>query len=146
MSTGAATMENSRDSPQKIKNRITTWSSNPTSGYICKKLKSLSQSNICIPLFSSALFTIAKTWKQPKWLSTNEWIKKMWCIYTIYKKKEISHKKKEIQPFAKRWIGIEGILLNEMSDTERQILYDLTYMWNLKKNWTPRSRECIGGW
>ena len=38
--------------------------------------------NACSPMFTAALFAIAKTWKQPKCLSTEEWIKKMWCTHT----------------------------------------------------------------
>ena len=41
-------------------------------------------------------------------------------------------KKNEILPFAATWMDLEGIMLSEMSDRERQILYDITYMWNLK--------------
>ena len=41
------------------------------------------QKNLCIPMFISAQFTIAKCWKQPKCLSVNEWIKKLWYIYTM---------------------------------------------------------------
>ena len=41
-------------------------------------------------------------------------------------------KKKEILPFVTTWMDLGGIMLNEMSDRERQILYDFTYMWNLK--------------
>ena len=56
-------MENKMDKPQKIKNRTTVSSSNPTCGYIPKELKLLSQRDICTPMFSTALFTIAKIWK-----------------------------------------------------------------------------------
>ena len=48
------------------------------------------QSNTCTPMFIAALFTIAKTWKQPKCPSMVEWIKKMWCIY-IYNEILFSH-------------------------------------------------------
>ena len=41
------------------------------------------EKDICIPLFIAALFTIARTWKQPRCPSTNEWIKKLWYIYTM---------------------------------------------------------------
>ena len=41
------------------------------------------QKDMCIPLFIAALFTIAGTWKQPRCPSTNEWIKKLWYIYTM---------------------------------------------------------------
>ena len=45
--------------------------------------KTIIQKDICIPMFTAALFTIAKTWKQPKCPLTDEWIKKMWYIYTM---------------------------------------------------------------
>ena len=57
----------------------------------------------------SALFTIAKARKQPKCPSTDEWIKKMWYIYTIDYYSAI--KKNEIMPSAAMWIGLENIYL-----------------------------------
>ena len=45
--------------------------------------KTTIQKDTCIPLVIVALFTVAKTWKQPKCPSTDEWIKKMWCTYTM---------------------------------------------------------------
>ena len=54
----------------------------PLLGIYSKKIKTLIQKNICIPVFIAALFTVAKIWKQPKCLSMNAWIKKMWHIYT----------------------------------------------------------------
>ena len=45
--------------------------------------KNMSQKDTCIPMFLAALFIIVKSWKQPKCPSTEEWIKKMWCIYTM---------------------------------------------------------------
>ena len=45
--------------------------------------KSITPKHTCTLMFIEALFTIARTWKQPKCLSTDEWIKKMWYIYTI---------------------------------------------------------------
>ena len=80
-------------------------------------------------MFIPALFTIAKIWKQPKCPSTDEWIKKMWCIYTM---KYYTAIKNEILPFATTWMNLEDVVLNKISETERQILYDITYMWNLK--------------
>ena len=53
--------------------------------------KTIIQKDTCTPMFIAALFTIAKTWKQPKCLSTNEWIKKMWYIYNGIL---LSHKKR----------------------------------------------------
>ena len=51
-------------------------------GIYLKKIKTLIQKDICTPMFIAALFTVAKIWKQSKCLSTDEWIKKMWPIYT----------------------------------------------------------------
>ena len=50
----------------------------PLLGIYLKEMKSLSRRVICATMFIAALFTIAKTWKQPK---TDEWIKTMWCVY-----------------------------------------------------------------
>ena len=63
-------------------------------------------------MFIAALFTIAKTWKQPKCPSTDEWIKKMWYIYTIEYYSAI--KKNKIMPFAAAWMQLEIIILSEV--------------------------------
>ena len=64
----------------------------PLLGIYLKKPKTLIQKDTCTPMFRAALFTIAKTWKQPKCPSTDEWIKKLWYIY-IYNGMLLSHKK-----------------------------------------------------
>ena len=74
-------MANSMVVPQRIKNRITTWPSNSTLGYISKKTKRLIWKDTLVPMFTVALFTTAKIWKQPKCPSINKWTKKMWYIY-----------------------------------------------------------------
>ena len=81
-------------------------------------------------MFTAALFTVAKTWKQPECPSTDERMKKMWYIYTMEYYSAI--KKNEIMPFAETWMDLEIIMLREVS--QRQISYDIAYMWNLKKN------------
>ena len=65
----------------------------------------------------TALFTLVKTWKQPKCPSTEEWIKKMWDIYTMEYYSAI--KKNEIMPFAATWMDLEIIILSEASQTEK---------------------------
>ena len=64
------------------------------------------------PNFIAALFTIAKTWKQPKCPSTDEWIKKMWYIYTMEYYSAIE--KNKIMTFAATWMDLEIIRLSEV--------------------------------
>ena len=67
------------------------------------------------PVFIAALFSIAKTWKQPKCPSTEEWIQKMWYF-----------KKNEIPAFLATWIDLETIMLSEVSHTMRHQMLSLT--------------------
>ena len=67
-------------------------------------------------MFVAALFTTAKTWKQPKCPLTDEWIKKMQYIYTMEYQ---PLKKNEIMPFAATWMDLEIIILSEASQTEK---------------------------
>ena len=68
-------------------------------------------------MFIAALFAIAKTWKQPKCPSTEEWIKKMWYIYTMEYYSAI--KKNEIPAFLATWMDLETIMPSEVSHTMR---------------------------
>ena len=68
-------------------------------------------------MFTAALFTIARSRKQPKCPSTDEWIKKMWCIYTMEYYSAI--KKNEIMPFVATRVDLEKIILSEVSQTEK---------------------------
>ena len=77
-------------------------------------------------MFIATLFTIAKTWKQPKCLSTDEWIKKMWYIYTMEYYSAI--KKNKIMSFAAAWMDLEVIILIEISHTEKDKYYMLSFI------------------
>ena len=63
----------------------------------------------CTPMLTTALFTIARTYKQPKCPSTEEWIQKMWHIYTMEYHSAI--KRNEIMPFVAIWMGLEIVIL-----------------------------------
>ena len=71
----------------------------------------------CTPIFITALSTIAKLWKEPKCPSTDEWIKKMWFIYTM--EYYLAMRKHEILPFAATWMELEGTVLSEISQAEK---------------------------
>ena len=70
-----------------------------------------------IPMFIAALFTIVRSWKQPKCPSTDEWVKKMWYTYTMEYYSAI--KKNERMPSAATWIQLEIIIPNEVSQKEK---------------------------
>ena len=69
------------------------------------------------PMFIVALFTIARTWKQPKCPSTDEWIKKMWYIYIMEYYSAI--KRDEIGSFVKMWMNLESVIQSEVSQEEK---------------------------
>ena len=85
--------------------------------------KTVIQKDTCTPTFIAALFTIAKTWNQPKCPLTDEWIKKMWYIYTMEYYSAI--KNNEVMPFAAIWMDLAMMILSEI-DRERQVSYDVT--------------------
>ena len=70
----------------------------------------------CTPIFIAAL-SIGKLWKEPKCPSTDEWIKKMWFIYTMENYLEM--RKNEIWLFAATWMELEGIMLSEISQAKK---------------------------
>ena len=82
--------------------------------------KTLIRKDTCTPMFTAALFTIARTWKQPKCPLTDEWIKKMWHIHTMEYYSAI--KKNEIMSFAATWMDLEIIILSEVSQTKINII------------------------
>ena len=75
------------------------------------------QKNLCTPMFIAVQFTIAKYWKQPKCLSANEWIKKLWYIYTM--EFYTGERKKELIPFVTAWMELESVTLSEISQAVR---------------------------
>ena len=72
---------------------------------------------ICTPIFRAAMSTIAKLWKKPRCPSIDEWIKKMWSIYTM--EYYLAIRKDEYQVFALTWMGLKEIMLSEISQAER---------------------------
>ena len=79
--------------------------------------KTLLKKDTCTCIFIAALFTIAKTWKQPKCPLTDEWMKKMY-IYTMEYYSAL--KKNKIMPFAATWMEIQTLVLSEVSQKEKE--------------------------
>ena len=77
-------------------------------------------------MFTAALFTIARTWKQPKCPSTDEWIKKMWhiCIIEYY----LAKKGNETELFVVRWMDLETVIQSEVSQKEKNKYRMLTHI------------------
>ena len=88
--------------------------------------KTLIQKDTCTPMFIAALFTIVKTWKQPKCPSTDECIKKMWHIYTREYYSAIERNKTELSVV--RWMDLESVIQSEVSQKEKNKYRMLTHI------------------
>ena len=71
------------------------------------------EKDTCIPMFIVTLFTIARTWKQPRCLLTDEWIKKLWYVYTMEYYSAI--KRNTFESVLMRWMNLEPIRQSEVS-------------------------------
>ena len=114
MSFGTTTMENSMEVPQKLNIELLYDPEIPLLGIYLNK--TFLEKDTCTPMFIAAPFIIAKTWKQPKCPSMDEWIK-MWCIYTVENYSAI--KKNKIMPFATTWMELEILILSKVSQKEK---------------------------
>ena len=72
---------------------------------------------ICTPMFIAAMATVTKLWKEPRCPSMDEWIRKMWSIYTM--EYHASIRKDEYPTFVATWMGLEEIMLSEIIQAER---------------------------
>ena len=91
--------------------------------------KTIIQKESCTTMFTAALFTIARTWKQPKCPSSDEWIKKMWHMYTMEYYSAI--KRNEIELFVVRWMELESVIQSEVSQKEKNKYCMLTHIYGI---------------
>ena len=82
-----------------------------------------------MPLFIAALFTIARTWKQPRRSSTDEWIKKLWYIYTTEYYSAI--KRNAFESVLMRWMNQEPIIQSGVSHKEQDKYHILTQIYGI---------------
>ena len=87
-----------------------------------------------MPMFIAALFTIARSWKQPKCPSTDKWIKKMWYTYTIEYYSAI--KRNEIGSFVETWMDLQTVIQSEVSQKEKNKYRILMHICGTQKNGT----------
>ena len=83
----------------------------------------------CIPLFLAAIFTIARTWKQPRYPLEDEWIKKLWNIYTVEYYSAI--KRNTFESVLIRWMNLEPIIQSEVSQKEKDKYCILTHIYGI---------------
>ena len=86
--------------------------------------KTIIQKESCTTTFIAALFTIARTWKQPKCPLTDEWIKKMWHIYTM-------EYYSNIELFVVGWMDLESVIQSEVSQKEKNKYCMLTHIYGI---------------
>ena len=88
------------------------------------------EKDTCTPVFMAALLTIARAWKHPGCPSAEEWIKKLWCIYTM----DITQpQKNKFESVLARWMNLEPVVQSKITQKEeKQISYINIHKWNLK--------------
>ena len=88
--------------------------------------KTIIQKDTCTLMFVAALFTIARSWKQPKCPSTDEWIKTMWYMYTMEYYSAIERSK--IGSFVETWMDLETVIQSQISQKEKNKYHVLTHI------------------
>ena len=87
------------------------------------------EKDTCIPLFIAALFTVARTWKQLRCPSTDEWIKKLWYICTMEYYSAI--KRNAFESVLMRWVNLEPVTQNEVSQKEKDKYCSLMHIYRI---------------
>ena len=85
---------------------------------------------MCTPTFIAAVFTIARTWKQPRCPLTDEWIKKLWYIYTMECYSAIKKKRMHLSVLM-RWMNLEAVIQSEVSQKEKDKYHILTHIYGI---------------
>ena len=122
-------MENTMEVPQKTKNRVTIWSSNPTLGHISTE-NSNSKRYMHPSVHSSTIYNSQHT--EATQVSIDRWMDKEEVVH-ICNGILLNHKKEWNNAFAATWMDLEIIILSEVSQTEKNKYHDITYTWKLKK-------------
>ena len=98
-------------------------------GIYPKDTDAMKDQDTCTPMFLAAMSTIAKLWKEPRCPSKDEWVKKMWFMYTMEYYSAIRNNK--YPPFASMSMELEGIMLSEVSQSEKDKHYMVSFIWGI---------------
>ena len=82
-------------------------------------------------MFIAAVFTIDRTWKQPRCPLTDEWIKKLWYVYTMEYYSAI--KRNTYESVLMKWMNLQPFIQSEVNKKEEDKYHILTYIWNLER-------------
>ena len=127
MQTSTATMENSVEIPSKPDTGLPYDPAIPLLGIHTEETRR--ERDTCTPMFIAALFIIARTWKQPRCPSADEWIRKQWYIYTMEYYSAI--KKNTFESVLRRWMKLEPIIQSEVSQKEKHQYSILTHIYGI---------------
>ena len=127
MQTSTATMENSVEIPLKTGNRTAYNPAIPLLGIHTEETRI--ERDTCTPMFIATLFITARTWKQPRCPSADEWIRKQWYIYTMEYYSAV--KKNTFESVLMRWMKLELIIQSEVSQKEKHQYSILTHIYEI---------------
>ena len=115
MQTSTATMENSVKILKKLETELPYDPAIPLLGIHTEETRS--ERDMCTPMFITALFILARTFKQPRCLSVDEWIRKLWYIYTMEYYSAI--KKNTFESVLMSWMKLEPIIQSKVSQKDK---------------------------
>ena len=127
MQTSTASMENSVEIPKKLEIELPYDPAIPLLGIHTRETRI--ERDMCTPMFIAALFIIARTWKQPRCPSADEWIRKLWYIYTMEYYSAI--KKNAFESVLMRWMKLEPIIQSEVSQKDKDQYSILTHIYGI---------------
>ena len=128
MQTSTATMENRvRRFLKKLEIELPYDPAIPLLGIHTQETRM--ERDMCTPMFIAALFTIARTWKQPRCPPADEWIRKLWYIYTMEYYSAI--KNNAFESGLMRWVKLEPIIQSKVSQKEKHQYYILMHIHRL---------------
>ena len=125
MQTSTATMENSVEIPLEIE--LPYERAIPLLGIHTKETRS--ERDTCTPMFTSALFTIARTWKKPRYPLGDKWIRKLWYVHPM--EYYLDFKKNAFESVLRRWMKLEPIIQSKVSQKEKHQYSILTHIYGI---------------